>query len=128
MLRLSLQSKRVITMAIGLLVWSNMAWGATLTWDMNTESDLAGYRVYECDQLPCRLNDSSATLLVTLGKVTSFYIGTPVTTKYYVITAYDFANNESGESNIVTYTPIQDTSIPSPEESLCFGWYCSNSR
>jgi hypothetical protein len=40
-----------------------------------------------------------------LGKVTSFNIGTPAVTQYYFTTSYDFANNESGASNLVTFTP-----------------------
>jgi hypothetical protein len=46
-----------------------------------------------------------ASLLTTLGKVTSFGIGTPTVTQYYFVTAIDTANNESGSSNIATFTP-----------------------
>ncbi|MGH7182494.1 MAG: BACON domain-containing protein [Nitrospiraceae bacterium] len=91
----------------GLLVlWSSTAWGATLTWTANKESDLAGYRVYHCSQQPCTLASGTASLLVTLGTVTSFNIGTPAATQYYTITAFDFANNESIESNIAIFTPV----------------------
>jgi hypothetical protein len=44
-------------------------------------------------------------LLATLGKVTSFNIGTPAVTQYYVITAYNFRNKESGPSNVAAYFP-----------------------
>jgi hypothetical protein len=50
---------------------------------------------------------------VILGKVTSFNIGTPVVPRFYVITAYDFANNESDESNVVMYTPEASNSANS---------------
>ena len=43
--------------------------------------------------------------------MTSFNIGTPATTQYYIITAYDFANNESIESSIAIFTP---TVVPPP--------------
>jgi len=93
-------------MAVVLMLWGSTAWGATLTWDANTEPDLAGYRVYQCSQQPCGRAFGTATPLVTLGKVTSFNIGTPAAVRFYVITAYDFANNESNESNVAAYNPI----------------------
>jgi len=88
-----------------LVLWSSSAWGATLMWSPNSESDMAGYRVYQCSQQPCTRTSGKASSLATLGKVTSFNIGTPVVTQYYFITAYDFANNESGSSSLVTFTP-----------------------
>ena len=78
-----------------LVLWSGTAWGATLTWNANSEPDLAGYRVYQCSQQPCTRSSGKASLLATLGKVTSFNIGTPSVTQYYFITAYDSADNES---------------------------------
>ncbi|NOT21435.1 MAG: BACON domain-containing protein, partial [Nitrospiraceae bacterium] len=92
---------------VGMFVlWSGAAWGATLTWTANSEPDLAGYRVYQCTQLPCTLTSGTASLLITLGKVTSFNIGTPTVTQYYFITAYDSATNESTTSNLATFTPL----------------------
>ena len=101
----------VRAIAAVLVLWSSTAWGATLTWTANSEPDLAGYRVYRCGQLPCTRASSNASLLVTLGTVTSFNIGTPAVTQYYFLTAYDFANNESTDSNIATFTP---TVVPPP--------------
>jgi hypothetical protein len=74
-------------------------------WNANSESDLAGYRVYQCSQLPCTRTSGKASSLATLGTVTSFNLGTPAATQYYFVTAYDFANNESAESNLSTFTP-----------------------
>ncbi len=108
---------RNTTMAVVLLLWGSTAWGTTLTWDANTEPDLAGYRVYQCSQQPCGRAFGTATSLVTLGTVTSFNIGTPAAVRFYVITAYDFANNESNESNVAAYNPIAappPTSADSP--------------
>ena len=100
---------------VGVLVlWSSTAWGATLTWTLNSESDLAGYHVYHCSQLPCAKSSGTATLLATLGKVTSFNIGTPAVTQYYAITAYDLVNNESGLSSVVTYLPAGTSPPPPP--------------
>ena len=106
---LSLWKHGRITMAVVFTLWGSAAWGATLTWNANNEPDLAGYRVYKCSEQPCGQAFGTTTLLVILGKVTSFNIGTPVARRYYVITAYDFANNESDESNVVVYEPSTDT-------------------
>src|SRR5262245_5189972 len=88
-----------------LILSSSPAWGATLTWNANTESDLAGYRVYQCSEQPCSRASGLASVLATVGSVTSFNIGTPTVTQYYFVTAYDSANNESHESNLATFTP-----------------------
>ena len=98
------------------VLWSSTAWGATLTWTANSEPDLAGYRVYQCSQEPCTRASGNASSLATLGAVTSFNIGTPAVTQYYFITAYDSANNESGRSNLVTFTP-DGTPPPPPSEA-----------
>lgn len=104
---------------VGILVlWSSTAWGVTLTWTANNEPDLAGYRVYQCSQQPCTLTSGTASILITLGKVTSFNIGTPTVTRYYFVTAYDQANNESGSSNLATFTP---TVAPPPAPPPAIG-------
>ncbi len=101
-----------------LVLWSTTVWGASLTWDANSASDLAGYRVYQCSQLPCSKSFGTATLLATLGKVTSFNVGTPSVVQHYVITAYDFALNESGASNVLTYYPPSASPQPAAAVSL----------
>ena len=97
-----------------LVLWSSAGWAATLTWQPNGESDLAGYRIYRCNQQPCTPSSGNASLLVTLGMGTSFNIGTPAVTQYYFITAYDFANRESGNSNLAIYTPFGAPPPPPP--------------
>ena len=92
-----------------LVLWTGTAWGATLTWNANSETDVAGYRVYQCTKTPCTKTSGTASPLATLGKVTSFNIGTPAVTTYYFTTAYDFANNESNSSSYVTYTAAGST-------------------
>ena len=106
-----LQMYRATVMAVMLMLWGIPVWGATLSWDANREPDIAGYHVYQCSHLPCAKSSGTATLLATLGKVTSYNIGTPAITQYYLVTAYDFANNESGPSNVATYVPA---GIPPP--------------
>lgn len=102
------------TYAILAVMSNGVASGATLTWNANTELDLAGYRVYQCSQLPCGRANGTATPLATLGNVTSFNIGTPAIVQYYVVTAYDSANNESSESNVTTYVPAGAPPPPPP--------------
>jgi len=96
-----------------------MAWGATLTWDANTDRDLAGYRIYQCSLIPCGPGSGHHTLLANLGAVTSFNIGTPTVTQYYFITAVDSANNESQSSNLITYTPPASAPpLPTPLKTV----------
>ena len=105
----------VVSVLAGIVVlWSGSAVAATLTWNANTESDLAGYRVYQCNATPCAPGSGNQSLLTSLGKVTSFDIGTPTVTKYYYITAYDSANLESGASNVVTVVPAGSQPAPPP--------------
>jgi len=100
---------------VGILVLSSStAWGAMLTWTPNSEPDLAGYRVYQCRQQPCTRSSGQAALLASLGTVTNMNIGTPAVTQYYFITAYDSANNESGASNLATFTPSGSPPPPPP--------------
>jgi hypothetical protein len=108
----------VRTIAGILVLWSSTAWGATLTWNANSEPDMAGYRVYQCSQQPCTQASGKASPLATLGKVTSFNIGTPAVTHYYFITAYDFANNESSNSTLVTFTPAGSPPPPPPTTGM----------
>lgn len=97
-----------------LVLWSGPSWAATLTWNANNESDLAGYRIYQCSQLPCSRASGNASSLAILGTVTTLNIGTPTVTQHYFVTAYDFANNESTESALVTFTPAGSPPPPVP--------------
>jgi len=110
---------RAITGVI--ILWSTTAWGATLSWEANTEPDLAGYRVYRCSQLPCTLK-SGASLFATVGKnETRVNIGTPEEIQYYFVTAYDSANRESGASGIAAFIPAGLPPPPPVPGGLRFG-------
>jgi hypothetical protein len=100
------------------VLWSSTAVAATLTWTANSESDLAGYRIYKCSLLPCGPGSGHQSLLATLGKVTSFNVGTPAVIQYYFLTAYDLSNNESLASNLVTFTPSSSTAVPQNIKSV----------
>ncbi|HEU4684837.1 MAG TPA: hypothetical protein VFS39_10085 [Nitrospira sp.] len=107
--------RRATAMAMALTLTAGSAGAATLTWNANSDADLAGYRVYSCNQLPCAKSAGTARMVATLGKVTSFDIGAPAVVQYYILTAYDQANNESKESDPATYVPaISPEQVPPP--------------
>jgi hypothetical protein len=99
-----------MSVVVGMLVcWPGPAAAASLMWTANTESDLAGYRVYRCNLTPCAPASGNQSLLITLGTVTNFDIGTPTITQYYYVTAFDTSNAESAGSNLVTFMPSSQT-------------------
>lgn len=79
-----------------------------LHWQANTESDVAGYRVYKA---PCASGASCPYDLVGATTGTSFTVSglTNGTTRYFAVAAYDRAGNESD----LSYDDIYDT--PRPE-------------
>lgn len=82
-----------------------------LSWDKNTETDLAGYNIYRSGTEEggyVKLND---TLLVD-----NSYVDTAVdndTTYYYAVTAVDTLSNESRYSNVVKAIPTIRPDFPS---------------
>ncbi len=72
----------------------------TLTWNANTESDLAGYRVYRATS-----SGTYGAPITTIQGNTPNYIATGLqfgTTYFFVVTAFDIAGNESVYSNEVS--------------------------
>ena len=55
-----------------LVLWSSTAWGATLTWNANSEPDMAGYRVYQCSQQPCTRSSGQCVTSRDVGKGDKF--------------------------------------------------------
>jgi len=87
------------TVAVTLTVSAPTISSATLTWDPNTESDLAGYKVYRATASGAY----GAPLATLQGNVTS-YVAAGLqagTTYFFVLTAYDSTGNESSMSNEV---------------------------
>lgn len=80
-----------------------------LTWNGNTEADLAGYEVFFAPQ-SCAAQGPLAPLVVNgapvvLGKVTTYrHVGLPVIdgTVCWEINAFDTSANKSGRSNRVS--------------------------
>jgi hypothetical protein len=85
---------------VSLTLSATVAGTASLTWNANTDSDLAGYKVYQ--------GTSSGTYtapVATMPKGTTSYTVTGLqtgTTYFFIITAYDSAGNESLHSNEVS--------------------------
>jgi hypothetical protein len=72
----------------------------TLTWNPNTESDLAGYKVYRATS-----SGTYGAPIATIQGNTTSYVATGLqfgTTYFFVVTAYDIAGNESTYSNEVS--------------------------
>ncbi len=82
------------------LLWSSCVFAAQikLAWDANTESDLAGYRVY------FGTTSGAYTNPVGVGNVTQYTLGglTPGQTYYIAVTAFDTSEHESDYSNEVS--------------------------
>ncbi|TKB94781.1 MAG: fibronectin type III domain-containing protein [Nitrospira sp.] len=72
----------------------------TLTWNVNTEKDLAGYKVYRATS-----SGAYGAPIAAIPGNTATYTATGLqfgTTYFFVVTAYDIAGNESAYSNEVS--------------------------
>ena len=95
-----------LALAVGLILFPGsaaIAADVTLAWDPNSETDLAGYKVY--------YGTASGVYgaPITLGKTTTHTVtGLAPGTYYFAVTAYNTAGLESGFSNEV-FTTIPGT-------------------
>ena len=88
---------------------------ATLQWAANSESDLAGYRVYQ------GTTAGVYSQSIEVGNVTTYTIANLQTslTHYFAITAYDLSGNESYPSEEVSqYIADSSLDVTSPAISL----------
>ena len=89
-----------------------------LAWDANSESDLAGYRIF-MRQSGSSYNYSNPNWQ---GTATTCTVVAPLTDTlyYFVARAFDTADNESGNSNEVSYRtePPPDTTPPAAPRNL----------
>jgi len=85
------------TVPVTLTVNASATSSATLTWNANSESDLAGYKIYRAEAS----GGYGAPIATLQGNVTTFIAsGLQLgRTYFFVITAYDSAGNESPLSN-----------------------------
>jgi hypothetical protein len=99
-------------------------------WDRNTETDLAGYRLYYSATAGQYVKGTgSANLLKVVpalnpvsgsnhpNTVLQSMTGTDGQRVFFVLTAYDASGNESGFSNEVNYT-FPDTTAPQPPKGF----------
>lgn len=90
------------TVTIVLTLNSPSSSSAVLTWRANSETDLAGYKVYR-STISGRYEPRDAIAMlrknVTTYQATGLQFGK---TYYFVVTAFDIAGNESGYSNQVS--------------------------
>jgi len=96
----------------------------TLAWDANTEPDLAGYKLYyKTDAAGPPYTGTGATEgdspidVFDVTQCTVHGLANGVT-YYFVVTAYDSENNESGYSNEVSTSETATVSITSPENGF----------
>ena len=89
----------VVCIIVGVIASNAFAAQATLAWDPNTESDLAGYRIHYGTA------SGSYTVHTDVQNVTTYTVTGLTTgqTYYFAATAYDASGNESGYSNPVSY-------------------------
>jgi len=88
------------TVNVTLTLNAPLSSSATLTWTANSESDLAGYKIYRATGsgtygAPLAVLPTTQTLYQATGLETG-------TTYFFVVTAYDSAGNESPYSNEVS--------------------------
>jgi len=88
------------TVTVTLTISAPTTSSVTLTWTANTESDLAGYKVYQATSSGAY----GAPIATLTGNITN-YVATGLqsgTTYFFVITSYDSAGNESARSTEVS--------------------------
>ena len=99
-------------LASALVLFPMIAYGATvsLAWDANTESDLAGYKIYY------GTTSGNYSQSIDVGNTTEYTLtGLAENVTYYIaVTAYDLDNNESAYSVELVHTIAitKDTTLP----------------
>lgn len=98
--------KRILFFVLMIILVTSLAiarpYNIIFKWDANTESDLAGYRLYQSEiskNYTNKVADVSSDIMTCT-------INTNITTKqYFALTAYDTSNNESNYSDEVFFLP-----------------------
>jgi hypothetical protein len=105
--RLGVGSQAVTLLSFAALVLPVHGAIVTLTWDPNTEPDIAGYKFYYGVQSRIYTNVADVGNLIT-NTVSGLTEGM---TYYFAVTAYNTAGVESDFSNEVNYTPTAPTNL-----------------
>ncbi len=95
--------------AIICLLSNSQARELIISWDRNTEADLAGYKIYY------GTSSRQYTQFIDVGKINNFTVSglSEGVTYFFAVTAYDTAKNESDFSREVSATiPVTDTTPP----------------
>ncbi len=109
---------KVLAVLLFMICFSIQAYAATvkITWNANTESDLAGYKLYYGTK------SGVYTSSIDVKNVTQYTVtvNPTVTTTYYVaLTAYDTSGNESVKSDETSITVVvADTTPPAKPTGL----------
>ena len=105
---------------LGLLVLSflgvHTGWAATLMWDANTESDLAGYRIYY-GTMSRSQGDYTDTIVIHDKNATTYNFTPPMGTYFLAMTAFNESGNESNYSEEVSITSSAPEAV-----SVTFLW------
>ena len=106
----------VVLIFLTIVYWQSVALASevgTLVWDPNTETDLAGYRVYMGTDsgiygLPIDVGNKTQFMVSNLAEGTSYF---------FAVTAYNLAEHESAPSTEVV-VHVADTTPPSIPSGL----------
>lgn len=112
--------KKLLLVVVTFFFMCGMAMAAssvTFEWDANSESDLAGYRLYQSQESGIYIfGDGNQVATVEVGTETVEITDVADGTYFWVLTAYDISGNESGPSNEVTAS--LDSTAPEPPKNF----------
>ena len=109
--------KKLLLALVAFFFMCGMGYAAsnvTLVWDANSESDLAGYKLYQSNT--SGNYTSIPVMTIPAGTETANLLDVPDGTYFWVLTAYDISGNESGPSNEVTAS--LDSTAPEPPKNF----------
>ncbi len=103
----------ILLLSFGVILWAQnaLAGSATISWNANTESDLASYKIYYGTSARTGTNPKTCGLCgystsINVGKVTTYTFSnlTDGQTYYFSVSAIDTSANESSFSSEVSKT------------------------
>ena len=98
--------KRIILIILAVLLSSTLVFGASLnlkaTFDLNTEPDMASYKLYRTDGTRLLIGTISSPPTLPYLFTITVSDGSQGTLTF-VVTAIDTSANESGDSNVASY-------------------------